>query len=162
METSTTALSTPFGSTRSQPTYKEWKLPGTQAAMATAGGPFPAYLQGMETRLRPHADHPAGRVPSLPTRNGNAIQDVLNRLRRVDVPSLPTRNGNAFWQSASRCSRQVPSLPTRNGNYLSRNFCILSCICLPTRNGNVVAAGHPQSAESSFPAYLQGMEISLG
>ncbi len=57
-------------------------------------GGFPAYLQGMETSVATFRPPPLPWVPSLPTRNGNVKLDP-HLGAYVHVPSLPTRNGNA-------------------------------------------------------------------
>ncbi len=99
---------------------------------------FPAYLQGMETKTKATLVSPFISVPSLPTRNGNAL---LNRCDLLFVArSQPTykewKHTSACWNTAvnvrsqptykewklisfapcSTAARSVPSLPTRNGN----------------------------------------------
>ena len=98
---------------------------------------FPAYLQGMETRIEQQGwiQYP---VRSQPTYKEWKLKAEARRPWSPFVPSLPTRNGNDFQvpRPGHKVS-PVPSLPTRNGN------------------GGTASA---ITWATTFPAYLQGME----
>ena len=122
---------------------------------------FPAYLQGMETRLRLVGREVGAGFPAYLQGMETGVEDVSDttvlkcsqptykewKLGENDfcngwatpVPSLPTRNGNHLSYTTRHPPVNVPSLPTRNGNVLAL-FAHTShrsrVPSLPTRNGN--------------------------